>query len=117
MRRADKRKSNKNIHHNNKMKTCFNCETIMEKKSRVLPDGMPFEYYFCSQCGDEILDMKQLHELAELYRKRKQNIAKLSTWGSSLGLRIPKELVQKYKLKPNNEVTFVPEEGSIKILV
>ena len=48
---------------------------------------------------------------------KKQYKVKLSKWGSSLGVRIPKELVQKYKLKPKAEVTFIPEENGIRMLI
>ncbi|MBI2549529.1 AbrB/MazE/SpoVT family DNA-binding domain-containing protein [Candidatus Woesearchaeota archaeon] len=34
----------------------------------------------------------------------------------SLGLRIPKELVEKYNLKNEEEVTIIPEEKSIRIV-
>jgi antitoxin component of MazEF toxin-antitoxin module len=61
--------------------------------------------------------MKQLHEVAEIYRERKRNIATLSKWGVSLGVRIPKELVQRYNLKEKTEVTLIPEEGSIRIII
>jgi len=99
------------------MRTCTTCKIPMEEKTATLKDGMPYTYHYCKKCKDEFLDMKQLHEVAELYRTRKKNTARLSQWGSSLGIRIPKELVKKYKLKAKNEVTFIPEEGSIKILV
>ena len=88
----------------------------MEEKSGVLPDGMNYNYYYCPKCGDEILDMDQLHDVAELYRKKKRSTATLSKWGSSLGIRIPKELVQKYKLKAKSEVTFIPEKDGIRII-
>jgi antitoxin component of MazEF toxin-antitoxin module len=61
--------------------------------------------------------MKQLHEVAEKYRTMKRLNAKLSKWGVSLGVRIPKELVERYKLKDKTEVTFIPEDGSIRIIV
>jgi hypothetical protein len=32
-------------------------------------------------------------------------------------VRIPKELVQRYNLKDKAEVTFIPEEGSIRIII
>jgi antitoxin component of MazEF toxin-antitoxin module len=42
--------------------------------------------------------------------------AKISKWGMSLGLRIPKELVQKYNFKDEEEVTMIPEKEGIKII-
>jgi len=99
------------------MKKCSTCKKELVFKTGRTKDNIPYQYYSCTKCGEEFLDMKQLGDVAQKYREYKQMKAKLSTWGSSLGIRIPKELVQKYKLKPNNEVTFIPEEGSIKILV
>jgi antitoxin component of MazEF toxin-antitoxin module len=42
--------------------------------------------------------------------------AKISKWGMSLGIRIPKELVKKYNFKDNEEVTMIPEKEGIKII-
>jgi hypothetical protein len=98
------------------MKTCSRCGKVTTIKIGKLKDGTPYSYYSCT-CGEAFLDMKQLHEVADIYRERKRNIAKLSKWGVSLGVRIPKELVQRYKLKEKNEVTFIPEEGSIRMIV
>jgi hypothetical protein len=89
----------------------------MEEKNATLKDGMPYTYFYCKKCKDEFLDMNQLHEVAELYRKKKKTTATLSKWGSSLGIRIPKELVQKYKLKEKSEVTFIPEENGIRMIL
>jgi antitoxin component of MazEF toxin-antitoxin module len=60
--------------------------------------------------------MTQLHEVAEKYRQMKKYHAKLTKWGLSLGVRIPKELVKKYKLKDNAEVIILPEEEGIRIM-
>lgn len=98
-----------------KMKTCFECGKIMQVKVSSLKEGIPYHYYSCS-CGEEVLDMAQLDEVAKKYREYKRMKSKLSKWGSSLGVRIPKELVQKYKLKPKSEVTFIPEEDGIRMI-
>jgi len=63
-----------------------------------------------------VWDMKQLHEVAQKYRKLKSYHVKLSKWGLSLGLRIPKEIVDKYHLSDDNEVVIIPEEKGIKII-
>lgn len=99
------------------MRICTRCKINMEERKDVLPDGVPYRYHYCKKCKDSFLDMNQLHETAEIYRERKRNIAKLSKWGVSLGVRIPKELVQRYNLKEKNEVIFIPEEGSIRIII
>src|SRR4030042_1971442 len=46
--------------------------------------------------GEEIVNMHQLREVADKYRVLKLYHAKLSLWGQSLGLRIPKALATEY---------------------
>lgn len=75
------------------------CEGKMQALKAKTPEGIEYSYYMCNKCGEEIVDMKQLHEVAEQYRMLKKYHAKLSKWGLSLGLRIPKKLVEKYNLK------------------
>ncbi|MBT5021310.1 AbrB/MazE/SpoVT family DNA-binding domain-containing protein [Candidatus Woesearchaeota archaeon] len=99
-----------------KEKKCSDCGTKMIKVSSKTPDGISYNYFKCSKCGEEILNMSQLHEVAEKYRNMKTYHAKISKWGLSLGLRIPKELVKKYKFKANKEVTIIPEKEGLKII-
>ena len=100
-----------------KFSTCPMCTGKMETFVDSMPeDNIAYEAYRCTSCGEELLDMKQLGDVAERFKEYKRMKAKISRWGSSLGIRIPKELVKKYKLKPNNEVTFVAEENGIRIV-
>ncbi|MGV8171919.1 MAG: AbrB/MazE/SpoVT family DNA-binding domain-containing protein [Candidatus Woesearchaeota archaeon] len=99
------------------MKKCSSCGKLTILKKANTKDGIPYEYYSCKYCGEEFLDMTQLGKVADKYGEYKRMKAKLSRWGVSLGVRIPKELVQKYNLKEKSEVTFIPEEGSIRIIV
>src|SRR3989338_9440789 len=98
------------------MKNCSNCKKQMEEQEGRTPEGIRYHYYTCKNCGEEIVDMKQLHEVAQKYRKLKSYHVKLSKWGLSLGLRIPKEIVDKYHLSDDNEVVIIPEEKGIKII-
>ncbi len=98
------------------MKRCFDCNGAMDEKDGVDPNGVRHKYYKCIKCGEEILDMKQLHEVAKKYRKMKKYQTKISKWGLSLGLRIPKEVAKKYNLKDKKEIYIVPEKGFIKII-
>ena len=98
------------------MKTCSECKIKMKELKNKTPEGIEYNYYRCYKCGEEILDMKQLHNVAEKYRKMKSYHIKLSKWGLSLGLRIPKELAKKYRLHDDKEVILLPEEKSIKII-
>ncbi len=88
----------------------------MVELKACMPDGVEYNYFKCEGCGEEIVDMRQLHAVAQKYRAMKRFRAKISKWGMSLGIRIPKELAEKYKLKSNEEVTIVPEEGGIRII-
>lgn len=80
------------------------------------PEGVKYRYFRCGKCGEEIVDMRQLHNVAQKYKEMKRFSAKISKWGMSLGLRIPKELVEKYKFRDNEEVTMIPEKEGIKII-
>ncbi|MBN2052925.1 AbrB/MazE/SpoVT family DNA-binding domain-containing protein [Candidatus Woesearchaeota archaeon] len=96
------------------MKKCSECNSEMKEMKAKTPEGVEYKYYKCSNCNSEIVDMKQLHEVANKYREMKRYSAKLTPWGKSLGLRIPKKLAEKYKLK--GEVTLIPEDGGIRIV-
>ena len=98
------------------MKKCAECEGTMRELKAKTPDGVEYSYYKCNKCGEEILNMKQLHEVAEQYRTLKKYNVKLSKWGLSLGIRIPKELVKKYNLKNEGEVSIIPEKKGIRIV-
>ena len=88
----------------------------MQQLKAKTPEGIGYHYYKCNKDGEEIVDMKQLHEIAEHYRALKKYNVKLSKWGLSLGLRIPKELVEKYKLKNEKEVSIIPEKSGLRII-
>ena len=98
------------------MKKCSECKGKMKELKSKTPEGVVYRYFRCDKCKEEIVDMKQLHEVAQEYREMKKYHAKLSKWGMSLGLRIPKELVKRYHFKNNKEVTIIPEEGGIKVI-
>jgi hypothetical protein len=97
-------------------KRCSECGSGMKELTAETPEGFEYKYFKCGKCGEEIVDMKQLHAIAGKYRKLKKYHAKLSRWGLSLGLRIPKELVNKYHLKHDKEITLIPEDEGIKII-
>ena len=98
------------------MKTCSECKSKMIEKNAKTPEGFSYKYFKCNKCGEEIVNMKQLHNVAGKYRSMKRYNVKLSKWGLSIGLRIPKELIKKYDLKDNGEVTIIPEEEGIKVI-
>jgi len=98
------------------MKKCSICKKKMKEKTAKTPEGVGYAYYQCEKCQEEMVDMKQLHSVAEKYRTLKKYEVKLSKWGLSLGLRIPKELVDKYHLRDNEDVSIIPEEKGIRII-
>ena len=98
------------------MKTCSECQGKMIEESAKTPEGISYKYFKCNNCGEEIVNMEQLHNVANKYRFMKKYHVKLSKWGLSLGLRIPKELAKKYNFKEEKEVTIIPEDKCIKII-
>ncbi|MBN2067327.1 MAG: AbrB/MazE/SpoVT family DNA-binding domain-containing protein [Candidatus Diapherotrites archaeon] len=88
----------------------------MAEKKGTTPEGFEYVYFKCKKCGEEIVDMKQLHSVAKKYREMKKYTAKISKWGESLAMRIPKDLVEQYDLKQNEDVTLLPEKKGIKIV-
>ncbi len=98
------------------MKKCNECNVLMQELNAETPEGVGYSYFKCSECGEEIVDMKQLHNVAEKYRKIKTYYAQISKWGLSLGFRFPKELTQKYHLKSNSKVKIIPEKEGLRIL-
>ena len=97
------------------MKNCTSCKKEMESMETKTPEGVSYMYFKCS-CGEEIVDMKQLHKVTQRYREMKKFHTKISKWGRSSGLRIPKELVEKYNFENNEEVTLIPEDKGIRIV-
>jgi hypothetical protein len=98
------------------MKKCSECNGEMTELADKTPEGVSYRYFKCKKCDEEIVDMKQLHNVAQKYREMKRFSAKISKWGLSLGVRIPKELVKRYNFKDNEEVTILPEKEGIKIV-
>jgi len=88
----------------------------MKEMKASTPDNISYRYYQCEKCKEEIVDMKQLEDVAREYRELKRFNTKICKWGLSLGLRIPQELAKRYRLKDKREVSIIPEEKGIKII-
>lgn len=81
------------------------------------PDGVVYKYWKCMKCGDAVLDMDQLHEAAEQYRRlMKAKRAKISKWGTALAVRIPKEIVISQKIKPGEKVRIQEEKNGFRVI-
>ncbi len=97
-------------------KKCSECGGSMKELKAKTSEGVSYTYFRCGKCGEEILSMGQLHSVAEKYRKIKRYHAKLSSWGRNIGLRIPKELAERYHFSDDDEVTIIPEKDGIRII-
>jgi predicted RNA-binding protein with EMAP domain len=99
------------------MKKCFECNKIMKEMESETPEGIKYCYFRCENCGEEVVDMRQLHDIAQEYRKMKKFSVRISKWGTSLGLRIPKELTKRYNLKESDEVIIVPDDKCLRVIL
>ncbi|PIU21070.1 MAG: hypothetical protein COT15_04215 [Candidatus Diapherotrites archaeon CG08_land_8_20_14_0_20_34_12] len=95
---------------------CVRCKIKMQVKADTMPNGVTFNYHYCPKCGEELVDMGQLHELSRKYEAMKRYQTKVSKWGESLAIRIPKELTKKYKIKANDEIQLVPDKDAIRLV-
>ena len=60
------------------MKKCSECGKKMEEKEDVTPERIAYKYFKCPSCGEEIVDMQQLHDVAKKYRALKRYHAKVT---------------------------------------
>lgn len=100
------------------MKCPFCQKAMMEKKKDTIKeDGIEFEAYKCSKCGEEIMTMKQLRELASKYRKLKNaKEITFAKWGNSIAVRIPSDIVQEYNMRVGKHGTLTKEKEGIRII-
>jgi len=90
---------------------------VMERKLDIMEeDGIEFEAYKCSKCGEEIMDMKQLNVLATKYRKlRSAKEVTFAKWGNSIAVRIPKNLADEYNIKSGKQGLLTKSKKGIEI--
>ncbi|MBI4453537.1 hypothetical protein HY636_02740 [Candidatus Woesearchaeota archaeon] len=98
------------------MKKCSECNGKMVELKAKTPEGVEYDYFICEMCGEEIIKAEKLHAAPQKHRLMKRYNAKISKWGKGLGIKIPNELVKKYKLKDNELVTVISEKEGIKII-
>ena len=98
------------------MKKCSECRGQMKELVNKTPEGIGYKYHKCVKCGEEIVDMDQLHNVAKKYRLMKSYHVKLSKWGLSVGMRLPKEIVERYNFLSNKEVVIIPDKQGIKVI-
>lgn len=96
---------------------CWECGERCIEKADTDPDGVTYNYWECTKCGDKVLDMEQLHEAAEQFRKlRRAHSVKISKWGTALAVRIPKEVVKKQKIRAGGRALILPEKHGFKVI-
>jgi hypothetical protein len=93
---------------------CWNCKSVMEEITGMDPDGIAYNCWRCPKCGDEVLTMRQLHDISE--KEKKTMEAKISKWGTAVAIRIPKSIVQTYNLVPGKKATIIPEKTGFKVV-
>lgn len=98
---------------------CWKCRVEMKKVKETLPEeGIEFDSYECPKCGERITTMKQLHDLAEKYRELRERsfIITFSTWGKSIGFRVPKKAIIQYGIEPGEKGLLVLEKKGFKVI-
>jgi len=98
---------------------CPTCEKgIMEKKKDIMEqDGMEFDAYKCSECGEEIMTMKQLKVLAGKYRRlRNAKDVIFSKWGNSIAVRIPSDYAEEYNISAGKHGTLTKDKEGFRII-
>jgi len=50
------------------MKKCTEFGGEMKALKAKTPEKVTYEYYRCNKCGDEVVDINQLHAAAEKYK-------------------------------------------------
>lgn len=98
---------------------CPICEKgKMEKAKEVIKqDGIEFETFKCSSCGEELMNMKQLKVLANKYRElRKAKEITFAKWGNSIAVRIPNEIVEEFNITSGKQGLLTKNKDGIKII-
>lgn len=86
-------------------------------QSEIHQDKVPFQAYRCGKCGEELLDMKQLKELATKYRQlRRAKEITFTKWGNSLAIRIPQEFVKELHIKEGSHALLKRSESGLEIV-
>jgi len=97
-------------------KTCGKCGSAMKRHKGKTLDGVEYIYFKCHECGEKLVDIGQLREFVQNYRTMKSYNVKVSKWGRSLGIRIPKEIASKHGLGDGMEVRVLPEDNGFRII-
>ena len=90
----------------------------MEKKKGIMEqDGIEFEAYKCLECGEEIMNMKQLRVLANKYRKlRHAKDITFARCGNNTDVSSPSYSANEYNISAGKHGTLTKDKEGIKII-
>jgi len=96
---------------------CPHCKKAMRQVTSVMKeDGVEFAMHKCD-CGEELLDMRQLKLLAEKYRKlRKAKDVTFAKWGNSIAVRIPKDVAEEFRITSGTSGILTKDKQGIRII-
>lgn len=99
------------------MKECPYCRAKVKKdREYIEEDGIYVNLWRCPKCKEGYIDMNQLHQVTEEYRKMKTAMkTKFNKWGNSLGIRISKKFLDELKIKPGDEAWLIKEKKGFRI--
>src|SRR3989344_3812614 len=84
----------------------------------IKQDNIKFETFKCDNCGEELMNGKQLKSLANKYRQLKMAKAiSFAKWGNSIAIRIPNEFIKEYNIKPGKQAMLIKEKNSLRITI
>jgi len=91
--------------------------TMEEVEDTIKQDNVGFHAYKCSKCGEELMDMSQLKDLAKQYRElRKAKEITFAKWGNSLAVRIPNDLVRELNIKEGDHALLKRSKEGLEIV-
>ena len=88
-----------------------------KKKDFIEQDKVEFEAFKCSECGEEIMTMKQLKALAGKYRRlRNAKDITFAKWGNSIAVRIPSDVAEEYNISAGKHGILTKDKEGIKLI-
>lgn len=98
-----------------KDKKCLECKGKMIEKFGEYEPGFTYRYWKCIRCGEELLDMGQLRDAAARWKKfTKTPKTTISKWGNALAVRIPKEIVERQRIRQGERFLILPDKKGFR---
>ena len=90
--------------------------TMQMHKDSIKQDNVDFDALKCDNCGEEIVTMHQLKQLAGKYRElRKSKEVTFAKWGNSIAVRIPQDIVQELGISEGKKGFLMKSKKGLKI--